>query len=167
MSDGYPEFPTFLLRKHEDSRWLYQPKDRSRTMKNDTSTAEADTDTDEAPATAPKPKKAKAKTKKAAAKAPAKKAKANGKEKKAERAPRTRDPAKLDEFGFRKGTIKSRAAAMYKKGATLAEVKDEVGSVQFNLLTELEKNGHTIKKTTIKGTGGRDATKYKVTPKSK
>jgi hypothetical protein len=159
MFDDYPEFPAFLLRKNQPEP---KPKSEFVTMKSDTFAAEADTDTvDEAPAPKAKKSKPKAKKVKASGKASPKKAKAK-------RAPRTRDPAKLDEFGFRKGTIKSRAAAMYKKGATLSQVKDEVGSVQFNLLTELETNGFEIKKTTVKGVAGaRDSTKYKVLGKSK
>lgn len=137
---------------------------------------EAEVATAEATET-PEPKAKKAKVK---AKAPAKKAKANGhtngkapaKKAKADkvtkaRAPRTRDPEKLDEYGFRKGSIKSRAAAMYKKGATLSEVKEEIGSVQFNVLGELEKAGFKIKKTEVEGKNGRSATEYKVLPKGK
>lgn len=164
MSDDYPEFPAFLLRTKPEPK----PQSESVSMKTDTDTAAEDSAHDEI-APLPKAKKAKAKVKKAKAnghaKEPVKKAKTK---KDAKRAPRVRDPSKLDEFGFRKGTIKSRAALMYKKGATLAEVRDEVGSVQFNLLTELETAGFEIKKTTVKGTGGaRDATKYKVLGKSK
>jgi hypothetical protein len=164
MFDDYPEFPAFLLRKNQP-----EPKPQSEfvTMKSDTFAAEADTDTNtdvEAPAPKAKKSKPKPKAKKAKAngKAPAKKAKT------AKRAPRTRDPAKLDEYGFRKGTIKSNAAAMYKKGATLAEVREAVGSVQFNLLTELKNNGFDIKQSVVKGvSGARDATKYKIVGKSK
>ena len=86
---------------------------------------------------------------------------AKGKAKKAER---QRDPAKLDAFGFRKESIKSKAAAMYAKGkgATLAEVKEVLGSVQFNLLTELEGKGHTVDKTEVKSSTGRMVTRYKL-----
>jgi hypothetical protein len=86
---------------------------------------------------------------------------AKGKAKKAER---QRDPAKLDAFGFRKDSIKSKAAAMYAKGkgATLGEVKEVLGSVQFNLLTELEGNGHKVDKTEVKSSTGRMVTRYKL-----
>ena len=106
-------------------------------------------------------KGAKAPAKKAAPKATAKPAK--GKAKKAER---QRDPAKLDAWGFRKDSIKSRAAAMYAKakGATLAEVKEEVGSVQFNLLTELKEAGHTVDVDQVKA-GGRMVNRYKLVAK--
>lgn len=155
----------------------------------ETSAAEA-----EAPATAPtttkaaKPRKAaaakgnghsngKATAKAAAPDKPAKAAKAAkvaapkaGKAKAAKAAPkaeRHRDPAKLDAFGFRKESIKSRAAAMYAKGkgATLAEVKEAVGSVQFNLLTELTGKGFTIDQTEVKNEQGRMVTRYKLHPK--
>jgi hypothetical protein len=105
----------------------------------------------------------KAKGKKAAPQATPKAAKA-----KAKKTERKRDPAKLDAFGFRKDSIKSKAAAMYAKGkgATLAEVKEVVGSVQFNLLTELTGNGHTVDKTEVKNAGGRMVTRYKLHAKA-
>lgn len=102
----------------------------------------------------------KAKAKRKAAAKPAKGAvKAKGK-----KVERQRDPAKLDAFGFRKGSIKSKAAAMYAKGkgATLAEVKEEVGSIQFNLLTELIERGVTVNKAEVKNEGGRMVTRYKI-----
>lgn len=153
---------------------------------------DTEADTDKADATAPaateapaKParKAAKPKGAKASAKA-APKAKANGaghaapkaaktakgkaaKGKAAKAAPkaeRHRDPAKLDQWGFRKDSIKSRAAAMYAKGkgATLADVKDEVGSVQFNLLRELEEKGFRIDRDEVKNDTGRVVTRYKL-----
>ena len=103
----------------------------------------------------------KAPAKKAAPKATAKPAKA-----KAKKAERQRDPAKLDAWGFRKDSIKSRAAAMYAKGkgATLSEVKEEVGSVQFNLLTELKEAGHTVEIDEAKA-NGRLVNRYKLVAK--
>lgn len=118
-----------------------------------------------------KAKNAKATTKKASAKAPTKKATAKtpSKAKTKSKAAPTRDPAKLDQFGLRKGSVKSRAAALYAraKGATLNEVKDEVGSIQFNVIGELESKGFKVTKTEEqpKG-GGRKATRYKLHPKS-
>lgn len=107
----------------------------------------------EKPAKAATPKAAKAKAAKATPKA---------------KAERHRDPAKLDAFGFRKESIKSRAAAMYAKGkgATLAEVKEAVGSVQFNLLTELTGKGFTIDQTEVKNEQGRMVTRYKLHAKA-
>lgn len=86
---------------------------------------------------------------------------ANGKRK---RAPRTVDLSKLDRFGFRLGSIKSKAAGMYasKKGATLAEVKDACDSAQFNLLTELEGKGFKIERTPISGPNDRKVTRYHI-----
>ncbi len=80
---------------------------------------------------------------------------------------RTADPAKQDQFGLRKGSIKSRAAAMYasKKGATLNEVKEALDSTQFNVLTELEGKGFKIARGLVPGIGARQATRYKLLPK--
>ena len=91
-------------------------------------------------------------------KAAGKAVKAKAKAAKAPKAAKT----PLDDFGFREGSIKSQAAAMYasKKGATLAEVKAKVGSVQLNLLTELMANGHKVKRTKVDGTGSRQVTRY-------
>jgi hypothetical protein len=117
----------------------------------------------EAPATPAKPKR------KPAKKATSKPSKANGKPKaakaratKGNRAPRTFDPAKLDAYGFRLGSIKSQAAALYKVGATLADVKEKLGSVQYNVLTELETKGFKINQKIVKGPNGRDVTIYKL-----
>ncbi len=106
-------------------------------------------------------KPAKNKPAKAILKATGKAAKKPARVTKARKA-RTRDPAKLDQFGLRKGSIKSRAAAMYasKKGATLSDVKETLGSVQFNLITELEGQGYKIVRTLVPGIGARQATKY-------
>ncbi len=99
--------------------------------------------------------------KKAAPKAATKPVKA-----KAKKAERQRDPAKLDTWGFRKGSIKSKAAAMYAKGngATLSQVKAEVGSVQFNLLTELKEAGHKVDVEQVKA-NGRLVNRYKLVAK--
>ncbi len=107
----------------------------------------------QAKAKAMKAKPAKAKAVKAK---PAKRAKG--------KAARQRDPAKLDMFGFRLGSIKSQAAALYAKGrgATLSEVKDAVGSVQFNLIAELEGRGFKFDRSEVKGLGPKMATRYKL-----
>jgi len=100
---------------------------------------------------------AKAKTAKPA------KAKAKG-----ARAERQRDPAKLDQWGFRKDSIKSRAASIYAKGkgATLAQVKEVVGSIQFNLLTELKEHGFKVEVDEVKNTDGRVVNRYKLHAKA-
>ena len=101
----------------------------------------------------------KAKPAKAAKAAKPVKAKAKGE--------RKRDPAKLDQWGFHKDSIKAKAAAIYAKGkgATLQEVKEVVGSIQFNLLKELEEQGHTVDRTDVKTDKGRVVTRYKLRPK--
>lgn len=114
-----------------------------------------------APKAAGKPA-GKVKAAKGAKAAPAKKAAG-----KARKAP-VRDPAKLDQFGFRKGSIKSQAAQMYatKKGSTLGEIKEKLGSTQFNLLTQLEEKGWTIGKKFEDGAGNRKITRYRIEPRA-
>jgi hypothetical protein len=114
----------------------------------------------------PKPHKAAKKARKATAKGNGKAIKAKGMKGKA-RKPRTVDPAKLDPFGFRKGSKKSKAAAMYasKKGATLSQVKDALKSTQYNLLTELEERGFKVTKEAISGDSDRKVTRYHITAK--
>jgi hypothetical protein len=109
--------------------------------------------------------KAKAPTEKPAKVAAKGAVKAKAKPVKAER---QRDPAKLDVWGLRKGSIKSNAAAIYAKGkgATLAEVKEAVGSVQFNVLKELEARGFEVERSEVKGSGPRPATRYKLKVKA-
>ena len=48
--------------------------------------------------------------------------------------------------GLRKGTNTAKAATMFRKGATMAEVKTKTGSNQYNVLKWLERQGHTIKR---------------------
>lgn len=98
------------------------------------------------PEAKPKKAKAKAKAKPAAKKAAPKKAK-SAKPAKAKSKPRQINPDTVDEFGLRKGSTKSKAAAMYanSKGATLAEVKAKLGSVQYNVLKQLRDKGFKIK----------------------
>ncbi len=93
------------------------------------------------------------------------KLKAKGKAK--SRKARTVDPAKLDQFGFRKGSLKSKAAAMYaaKKGATLAQVKEALSSTQFNLLPEVEEKGFKVTKEPISGANDRKVTRYHIVTK--
>lgn len=69
-----------------------------------------------------------------------------------------------DKFGFRTGSLKSKAAAMYasEKGATLNEVKAKLKSTQFNLITELEAKKFKIKRTLEAGAGSREVTRYHI-----
>lgn len=183
-SDDNLDIPPFLKREPgQDWSWPTPKRQELPMRDDDKAAAAADT---EASAPAEKPVKAPKATKvakprkgangaatdKAAKAAPkaAKTAKGTAKAAKAAKvakpakAQRQRDPAKLDTFGFRKDSIKSRAAAMYAKGkgATLAEVKEEVGSVQFNLLTELGGRGFQIDQTEVKNAAGRMVTRYKL-----
>lgn len=164
-----PDLPKALVRdKNNESELTKMAKGKVEVAKAPDSAIA----TEEAEAPARKPVKAKAnghakETKPLKAEKPVKAAKAEKPAKakaQAERKKRTVDPAKLDKFGFRKGSIKSNAAAIYAKGkgATLAEVKEAVGSNQFNLLTEVEARGHTVQKTPVDGEGNRKVTRYKI-----
>ena len=66
-----------------------------------------------------------------------------------------------DVYGYLMGSLKSAAAALYasKGGATLAEVKDKTGSVQLNLLKDLEGRGFKVKRTKEPGAGSRQVTR--------
>ncbi len=101
-----------------------------------------------APPAEPKPAKKRAKAKAKPAKKAAPKAKAKAKTKAKAKA-RQVNPDTVDDFGLRKGSIKSKAAAMYAsaKGATLAEVKAKLGSVQYNVLKQLRDKGFKVKET--------------------
>ncbi len=107
---------------------------------------------------------------KAAPKAPAKKAAPKAVKKAAKAAkpkgPR-KPPAEKDQFGLRKGSAKSEAAAMYarKNGATLAEVKEKVGSIQLNVLVGLEEAGHIVEREKLERKGQRPVTRYKLIAK--
>jgi len=109
--------------------------------------AEADAEAVEAP----KPKKRKTKVVKKA-KAPTAKLKKKAK----------LPPAGLDDYGFRKGSIRSKAAVMYAsaKGATLAEVRAKLGGTQYNMMTELKKRGFKITTKVVDGVGNRPASRY-------
>lgn len=98
------------------------------------------------------------------------KPKAEGKKAKASKTPvkPTKEKAK-DQFGLRKGSARSEAAAMYarKSGATLAEIKERVGSTQLNVLTALEATGsYDVEKTVETRKGKRPITRYKLRAKN-
>jgi len=93
------------------------------------------------------------------------KAKANGKAKGVRKAKTAKKPAKeakVDRYGFREGTARSIAAAMYSapKGATLAEVKAKTGTVQYNILNELRAKGYKVTTKEVAGQANRPATRY-------
>jgi colicin import membrane protein len=106
---------------------------------------------------APKAKAKASKTAKAAEKAKPKAAKAKPGKPKAEK----------DQFGLRKDSAKSEAAAMYarKSGATLEEVKEKVGSIQLNVLKELEADGYDVRQEKQERKGKRPVTRYWLSPK--
>ncbi len=92
---------------------------------------------------------------------PKRKAKAKtGGTKKAKGKAKTAIP--LDDFGFRKGTVRSKAAAMYARpnGATLSEVKAKLGTVQYNALTEVKNRGFKVTTKEEAGEGNRPATRF-------
>ena len=95
---------------------------------------------------------------------PAKKARKPRAKSNGERATRKVDLSKLDQFGFRLGSKKAQAAAMYasKKGATLAEVRGALQSTQFNLLTEIEKRGFKIERMPATGEHDRKVTRFHI-----
>lgn len=97
--------------------------------------------------------KAKAKAAKAPEKAKAAKPKASGEGK--------------DQFGLRKGSAKSQAAALYarKRGASIEEVKEAVGSVQLNVLKGLEGKGFKVERVKEERKGQRPVTRYILHPK--
>jgi hypothetical protein len=81
---------------------------------------------------------------------------------KAKTAKPKREVTEKDAYGFRKGSAKSKAVAMYarKNGATLAEVKAAVGSVQLNVLNSMEADGAKIERVKEEKKGHRPVTRY-------
>lgn len=81
---------------------------------------------------------------------------------KAKATAKAKAPAEKDAFGLRKGSAKSKAAAMYarKNGATLEEVKEALGSVQLNVLNSLEEAGHEVERRKEDRKGARSVTRY-------
>ena len=65
-------------------------------------------------------------------------------------------------FGFKTGSVRDVAAGMYaaSSGATVEEVKSVTGSIQLNLLKELEAKGWTVKRVKEEGSGKRKTTRY-------
>ena len=56
----------------------------------------------------------------------------------------TKKTATKDDFGLRKGSNTAKAATMFRKGATMKEVKTKTGANQYNVLVWLEKQGHKV-----------------------
>jgi hypothetical protein len=70
--------------------------------------------------------------------------------------------SKKDGFGLRHGSVRGRAAALYarEEGATLTEIAKEVGSIQFNVLRQLEKRGWSVTTKKEAGEKNRIVTRY-------
>ena len=51
---------------------------------------------------------------------------------------------RLDKFGFRLGTKRARAALLYERGATQAEIKAAIGYPHYNMLKDAERRGHRV-----------------------
>jgi hypothetical protein len=52
----------------------------------------------------------------------------------------------LDKWGSMVGSKNSRALAMFEKGATAGEVKDQVGGTYYNILKKMTSHGHKVEK---------------------
>ncbi len=162
------DFPEMFIRKPEK-------KDEATPMKTpEKVTASDESVATEAPSRSTAKRRAATKAK-SNGKAPVKakpKTPAKAKAPKKARAERKVDPAKLDDLGFRKGSLKSQAAAMYAnaktKGATLGEVKKALKSTQFNLITELQDRKDpkiTVTRSQENGEGARQVTRYRINKK--
>lgn len=157
--------PEFLLRKEAP-----KPVQESSVMSEVESVSEDVKPKAKAKAKAPAKKAAPAKAKPVKETKPAKKAtaaKAPEKAKAAKPKAEKKSKAEKDQWGLRKGSSKSEAAAMYarKNGATLEEVKEKVGSIQLNVLKELEAEGHTVEREKVERKGQRPLTRYKLIAK--
>lgn len=49
-------------------------------------------------------------------------------------------------YGITKGTMSDKAIAMYEKGATSKQIKDELGGRHYNILKRLQDEGHKVEK---------------------
>ncbi|RWD01430.1 MAG: hypothetical protein EOS58_25490 [Mesorhizobium sp.] len=49
-----------------------------------------------------------------------------------------------DKFGFRIGSKRSKAASLYERGATQAELVAATGTTQYNMLKDAERRGHRV-----------------------
>lgn len=52
----------------------------------------------------------------------------------------------LDKWGCMEGSKNAQALAMFERGATTKEVKDEIGGTYYNILKKAELNGHKLEK---------------------
>lgn len=56
------------------------------------------------------------------------------------------DDVVLDKWGAMEGSMNSRALAMFEKGASMKEVKEELGGTYYNILKRAVEQGHTMEK---------------------
>ncbi len=169
---GEPEpgldIPNFLLRdannKAEFMRMATDSVVESRPAKSVPKASDKSNGEDKAPVKAAgKSVKKAAKAKVRAKTAPKVTAKATKTPLKAKVAkPKAATKVEKDVWGFRKGSAKSKAIAMYarKSGATLEEVKTAVGSIQLNVLNSLEENGKLVERIKEQRKGQRPVTRY-------
>jgi outer membrane biosynthesis protein TonB len=52
----------------------------------------------------------------------------------------------LDKWGAMDGSKNSRALALFEKGATTKEVKDQIGGTYYNILKKMSEKGHKVEK---------------------
>lgn len=67
-----------------------------------------------------------------------------------------------DEFGFIAGSLKSRAAAMYRLGATRLQVFEALNDPCLNVLAELESMGYTVTRKKVRVGKNRPHFKYTI-----
>lgn len=59
-------------------------------------------------------------------------------------------PQSTDKYGYKLGSLRSKAAALYAQGATREDVKSHLGKTCLAVLTELKKAGWVIIKTRVR-----------------
>src|SRR6185312_4299740 len=145
--------PAFLRRPLPDKPNLVKELPPVKTQTVETTKATPNAVKAKATAKAAKPA-VKAKAKPASKPVEAKPAQTKATAKKPTSGPRKAN-AEPDTYGFKAGTIKSKAASLYarKNGATVEEVKASTGSLQLNLLKTLTKNGWKVKRVKEKAAG--------------
>lgn len=60
--------------------------------------------------------------------------------------PKHVEDAKLDKWGCIEGSKNAQALALFEKGATSKEVKEQLGGTYYNILGKMVKNGHKVEK---------------------
>lgn len=72
------------------------------------------------------------------------------------------DKDDLDEFGFKHSSLKSKAAALYKQGATRLQVYEALGDPCLNVLSEVEGMGFTVLRKKVRIGKNRPHFKYTI-----